>query len=88
MPAAAALLSELAQTDNARRYGSPVSRTRLVWKWEDEDDDGEGVGPVWVDTFGEDPTRPEKSEAWDKWVRRSEAASFAEHHGYEFVPDE
>ncbi len=27
-------------------------------------------------------------EGWDRWVRRSEAAGFAEQHGYEFIADE
>jgi hypothetical protein len=75
------------------RFGSgvafdAVSRTRVVWKWEDEEDDGEGVGPVWVDVLAADPHQPEKSEKWDRWVRRSEAARFAEQHGFEFVADE
>jgi hypothetical protein len=57
-------------------------KTRLFWKWEDEQDDGAGVGPVWlIHTDG-------RTEDWDRWVVRSEAANFAEAHGYEFVPDE
>lgn len=55
-----------------------MARTVVMWKWEDEEDDGEGVGPVWVDTFGDDDRRPQSSDKWDRWVRRSEAARFAE----------
>jgi hypothetical protein len=62
-----------------------VSGTRVVWKWEGE---GDGVGPVWVDMLGADPRKPEKSEKWDRWICRSEAARFAEERGFEFVADE
>ena len=60
----------------------------VVWKWEEEESDGEGVGPVWLDSFGADPDRPEKSAKWDRWVRRSEAERFAQEHGFEFFADE
>jgi hypothetical protein len=59
-----------------------------VWKWEDEEPDGEGVGPVWVETFGVDARKPENSEQWEAWVRRSEAERFANERGFEFAPDE
>lgn len=65
-----------------------MARTRLVWKWEDEDDDGEGVGPVWVDTFESDSPKPDRSDEWDRWVRRSEAEQYAADNGFQFVADE
>ena len=65
-----------------------MTRTGVVWKWEDEDDDGEGIGSVWVDTFETDSSKPDQSEAWDRWVRRSEAERFATNHGFEFLADE
>jgi hypothetical protein len=65
-----------------------MARTRVVWKWEDEDESGEGVGPVWVDTLEGDSTHPTSSEKWDRWVTRSEAASFARKNGYEFLADD
>jgi hypothetical protein len=65
-----------------------MARTVVVWKWEDEEDDGEGVGPVWVYTFGDDERSPTSEDEWDRWVRRSEAARFAEQHSYEFETDE
>jgi hypothetical protein len=63
------------------------SRTRVVWQWEDDDDDGQGVGPVWVDTFQGDSQKPDKSEEWDHWVRRSVAERFAAENGFEFLAD-
>jgi hypothetical protein len=65
-----------------------MARTRVVWKWEDENDDGEGVGPVWVDTLDDDSPKPVKTEAWDRWVPRSEAENYASDKGFEFLPDE
>jgi hypothetical protein len=65
-----------------------MGRTVVVWKSEDEEDGGEAVGPVWVDTFGDDERSPASSEKWDRWVHRSEAARYAEQHGYEFMADE
>lgn len=69
------------------RYGAADGAHRCDVEG-DEEDDGEGVGPVWVDTFGDDDRRPQSSDKWDRWVRRSEAARFAEENGYEFVADE
>jgi hypothetical protein len=33
-------------------------RPELVWKYEFEDEDGAEIGPVWLDTFGDDPRTP------------------------------
>jgi hypothetical protein len=33
-------------------------RPRLVWKYEFEDDDGTEIGPLWIDTAGDDPVKP------------------------------
>ena len=72
-----------------RRYCAGAVRRRVVyWKWEDEEDDGEGVGPVYVYTFGDSATEPEHEEQWDRWVRRSEALTYAQEHDYEFQSDE
>jgi hypothetical protein len=68
--------------------GGTVARTTLVWKWEDDGPEGEGVGPVWIDSLDADPDKPERSQPWDQWVRRSEAQAFAQEHGYEFFADE
>jgi hypothetical protein len=41
-----------------------------------------------IDSWGADSDAPEKSEKWDRWVRRSEAQRFAEEHRLEFFADE
>ena len=64
-----------------------MTRTRVVWQCEHQERDGEAVGSVWEFTFGE-PEEPVISVEWDTRVRRSEAARYADKHGYEFAVDE
>jgi hypothetical protein len=62
-------------------------RGRVVFKYEDEEADGTPVGPVWIDYFGEDQVRPERSEKLEEWVRLPEARRLAEERDFEFVED-
>jgi hypothetical protein len=64
-----------------------IRRPVLVWKYEDEVDDGSEVGPAWLDTFGEHPTKPTSSEDLG-WITRAEAQRIAAERGYELLEDE
>jgi len=59
----------------------------VVFKYEDEEPDGTPVGPVWIDYFGTDQTKPERSEKLEVWVRLPEARQLAEERGFEFLED-
>ncbi|HET8894367.1 MAG TPA: hypothetical protein VFM96_09755 [Gaiellaceae bacterium] len=60
--------------------------SRLVWKFEDEDEDGNEIGPLWIDTFGEEPMSPISTEELG-WTTRDQAHLIAERRGCEFVSD-
>ena len=62
-------------------------RGRVVWKYEDEEDDGTPFGPVWIDYFGDDPVKPERSEELDRWVTLAEARQIAEELGFDLLED-
>ena len=62
-------------------------RPRLVWKFEDEDEDGNEIGPIWVDTFGDDPVKPVSTEDLG-WTTRDQAELIAERRGCDLVTDD
>lgn len=64
-----------------------VRRPRLVWKYELTDEDGTEIGPLWIDTFGADPTKPVDTEDLG-WTTREQARLIAERRGCDFVQDD
>jgi hypothetical protein len=60
---------------------------RLVWKYEFEDDDGTEIGPLWMDTFGDDPVTPVATEDLG-WTTCEQARLIAERRGCEFLADD
>jgi hypothetical protein len=60
---------------------------RLVWKFEDEDEEGNAIGPLWIDTFGDDPATPISTEDLG-WTTRDQARIIAERRGCEFFADD
>lgn len=61
-------------------------RRRLVWKYEFTDDDGTEIGPLWIDTFGDDGLKPVSTEDLG-WTTREQAQTIAERRGCQFVAD-
>jgi hypothetical protein len=62
-------------------------RPRLVWKYEFEDEDGAEIGPVWLDTFGDDPKTPIGTEDLG-WTTREQARLIAKKRGCDFAADD
>ncbi|HEX2232067.1 MAG TPA: hypothetical protein VHG69_01745 [Thermoleophilaceae bacterium] len=64
-----------------------MPRVQVVWKHEGEDENGP-YGPVWIETYSDDPNAFPQEEKWDEWVSRSKAVEYARANGYEFFADE